>query len=61
MLEARNIEDAMVYIGLMVDIPDLLVQMNDSIIKNAEIGVYDGCKNAVRIALEREREMKKIA
>jgi len=56
-LEAREIEDAMKYLHLMIDKPDLLVQMNDSIIKNAENGVYDGCKNAVRIALEREIEM----
>ena len=59
-LEAREIENAMVYVGLMVDMPDLLVQMNDSIINNAEIGVYDGCKNAVRITLEREQEMKNV-
>lgn len=58
-LEAREIEDAMTYVNLMIDKPDLLVQMNNSIIKNAEIGVYDGCKNAVRIALERAKESKK--
>jgi len=58
-LEAREIEDAMTYVNLMIDKPDLLVQMNNSIIKNAEIGVYDGCKNAVRIALERVKESKK--
>jgi len=58
-LEAREIEDAMTYVNLMIDKPDLLVQMNNSIIKNSEIGVYDGCKNAVRIALERAKESKK--
>ena len=31
-----------------------------SIIKSAEIGVYDGCKNAIRIALKQEREMKNV-
>ena len=52
-LEAREIEDTIDYMNLFVSRPDLLVQMNNSIKENAKQGVYDGCKNAVRIALER--------
>lgn len=58
-LEAREIEDCVKYMNLFVNGPHLLEQMNDSIIKNNTEGVYDGCKNAVRIALERAAEMKK--
>jgi hypothetical protein len=32
--------------------------MNEAIVKNNQIGIYDGCKNAIRIALERAEERK---
>lgn len=32
--------------------PDLFVSMNERIIKNLSIGIYDGCKNAVALAEE---------
>ncbi len=57
-LEAREIEDCANYMNLFVSGPHLLEQMNNSIIKNNTEGVYDGCKNAVRIALERAAELK---
>jgi len=55
-LEARTIDVAMNNIQLFVDRPELLVQMNESIVTNNEAGIYDGCKNAVQIALERAAE-----
>jgi len=50
-LEARELEDAMAYVKVFEQ-PGrpLLVQQNDSIVKNASIGLYDGCKNAVEAA-----------
>jgi len=54
-LELREVSDALQYIEL-TEKPDLLVQMNDSIIKNNEIGMYDGCKSAVTLALERAKK-----
>ena len=35
---------------------NLLEVMNNSIVDNNKIGLYDGCKNAVRIALERAKQ-----
>lgn len=52
-LEAREISDAMSTMNIFVGGHDLLTQMNGSIMKNNEIGIYDGCKNAVKIAVER--------
>lgn len=57
-LEAREIEDTLKYMNKFVDGSELLTQMNHSIIQNAKIGTYDGCKNAVKIALERARDLK---
>lgn len=57
-LEAREIQDCLQYLDCMFQEP-LLKQMNESIIKNNTLGIYDGCKNAVRIALERKQAMKK--
>lgn len=34
------------------DRPDLFVSMNEQIIKNLSIGIYDGCKVAVELAAE---------
>jgi hypothetical protein len=52
-LEAREVEDAMNFVKCVVERPELLVSMNECILKNATAGIYDGCKNAVKIALER--------
>ena len=49
-------EDAMKYIDLMESGPDLLVTMNECIIANKKIGLYDGCKNAVKLAMELANE-----
>lgn len=58
-LEAREIEDCLDYMNLFVNGHELLESMNRNIIKNNTEGVYDGCKNAVQIALERATELKK--
>lgn len=55
-LEAREVEDALRYVDLFLK-PELLTSMNECIIKNNKEGIYNGCKNAVRIALERAEEM----
>lgn len=57
-LEAREIEDCLKYMNLFLDGPELLESMNTCIIHNNKEGVYDGCKNAVKIALERSAEAK---
>eukprot|EP00554_Chaetoceros_debilis_P002774 CAMPEP_0194087082 /NCGR_PEP_ID=MMETSP0149-20130528/23754_1 /TAXON_ID=122233 /ORGANISM="Chaetoceros debilis, Strain MM31A-1" /LENGTH=544 /DNA_ID=CAMNT_0038770349 /DNA_START=176 /DNA_END=1810 /DNA_ORIENTATION=+ len=54
-LEAREIEDCETYMNLFVNDNSLLEQMNTSIVNNNKEGIYDGCKNAVRIALERSQ------
>ena len=51
-LEARTIDDAMEYLDLMITSPDLLVSMNQAILRNKTIGIYDGCKAAVKFAVE---------
>eukprot|EP00538_Stauroneis_constricta_P000603 CAMPEP_0119564856 /NCGR_PEP_ID=MMETSP1352-20130426/28208_1 /TAXON_ID=265584 /ORGANISM="Stauroneis constricta, Strain CCMP1120" /LENGTH=543 /DNA_ID=CAMNT_0007613661 /DNA_START=81 /DNA_END=1712 /DNA_ORIENTATION=- len=53
-LEARELEDAMANIDLFLKSPDWLVHMNESIIQNNTIGVYDGCKKAVEFAVKKE-------
>jgi len=50
-LEAREIEDAIKYVKLFEE-PDLLNQMNDCILRNAALGLYNGCETAVRIACQ---------
>lgn len=51
-LEAREIQDAMTYLNLFLKTPDLLVSMNEQVMKNNQIGMYDGCKNCVKWAVE---------
>jgi hypothetical protein len=52
-LEAREIEDAMHYIDLFLNSgPDLLSSMNQAIMRNHEIGVYNGCQKAVELAVQ---------
>ena len=46
-VEAREVEDAREFLDLFLDSPDVLVQMNECIIKNNTIGIYSGCKNAI--------------
>jgi hypothetical protein len=55
-LEAREIEDCERFMELFVNGSELLEQMNKSIVENNRNGVYNGCKNAVRVALERARK-----
>lgn len=51
-LEARELEDCLRFIELFKDTPGspLLVSMNEMIMNNGKIGLYDGCKNAIDIA-----------
>ncbi|KAL3896975.1 MAG: hypothetical protein SGARI_007028 [Bacillariaceae sp.] len=52
-LEAREVSDAMRYLDLILEQPpDLLVSWNEAILRNNTIGMYDGCKNAVKFAIE---------
>jgi hypothetical protein len=57
-LEAREIEDCLEYVKLFMK-RELLTSMNQAIMKNFQIGIYNGCKNAIRIALEHAKEMSK--
>lgn len=51
-LEAREVPDAMHYINLFLEGPDLVTSMNQAIINNSKIGIYDGCKKAVSLVLD---------
>jgi hypothetical protein len=51
-LEAREFEDALRYIDLFLTTPDLLVSMNEQVMQANIIGLYDGCRNAVKWAIE---------
>lgn len=53
-LEARELDDAMAYVDLFVRGPELLTQINQSIMVNGAAGLYDGCKVAVECALARK-------
>ena len=55
--EARTVEAAMDYVNLALDCPKMLTQMNDSIVRNHEIGIYSGCKEAVKIAMEMNKKI----
>lgn len=48
-LEARELEDAIGYLNLFLSSPDLLVSMNQSVVNNNKINIYDGCRRAVEI------------
>lgn len=54
-LEVREVPLALRYVELFLS-TNLLEVMNNSIVDNNKIGLYDGCKNAVRIALERAKK-----
>ena len=51
--EARELEDAMEFMNLFMASPDLLISMNQAIINNNKIGIYDGCRKAVELSLQR--------
>jgi hypothetical protein len=57
-LEAREIEDCLENVELLMK-RELLTSMNEAIVKNNQIGIYNGCENAIRIVLERAEEMNK--
>mmetsp|Transcript_41431 Transcript_41431/g.96877 ORF Transcript_41431/g.96877 Transcript_41431/m.96877 type:complete len:518 (-) Transcript_41431:516-2069(-) len=54
-LELRETSDALAYVNLFKT-PDLLAQMNDCIIANNTIGLYDGCKKAIEISKARAKK-----
>ena len=56
-LEVREVDLAVKYVKLFLS-TGLLEVMNKSIDDNNKIGLYDGCKNAMRIALERAEQMQ---
>jgi hypothetical protein len=49
--EARDVSDAMEYVDLFLSSPDLLTSMNKAVINNNKIGLYDGCRKAVDLAV----------
>merc|ERR1712176_1118513 len=51
-LELRETSDAVAYVNLCKT-PDLLTQMNDCIIANNDVGLYNGCKKAIEISKAR--------
>jgi len=53
--EARELDDALDFLDLFMASPDLLTSMNEAIINNNKIGIYDGCRKAVELALERAK------
>lgn len=55
-LEVREVPEAVRYVELFTT-TNLLETMNNSIDANNKIGIYDGCKNAMKIALERAENM----
>merc|ERR1712029_832005 len=55
-LELREVSLAVKYVKLFLS-TNLLEVMNKSICDNNEIGLYDGCKNAMKFALERAEQM----
>jgi hypothetical protein len=52
-VEARTVDDAMDFVTLFRNGPELLTTMNESIIRNNSVGIYDGCKKAVELVLEK--------
>lgn len=56
-LEVREVPLAVKYVNLFLS-TNLLEVMNKSIEDNNKIGLYDGCKNAMRLAMERAEQMQ---
>ena len=48
--ECRELEDAHAMVGLLTDESSVFVRMNEAIIRNAGIGVYDGARRAIELA-----------
>ena len=55
-LETREVADAMEYVHLFLNQADFLVNMNKAIMQNDEIGIYDGCKNAVEMCVAKSQK-----
>ncbi|CAJ1931656.1 unnamed protein product [Cylindrotheca closterium] len=51
-MEARTVQDALHVLQLCCESPDLLQSMNECVLNNNSIGMYDGCKNAVSLAIK---------
>jgi hypothetical protein len=49
-LEAREIEDCLEYVELLMK-RELLTSMNEMIVKNNQIGIYNGCENRMPFVL----------
>lgn len=56
-LEVREVPLAIKYVNIFLN-TGLLDVMNKSIEDNNKIGLYDGCKNAMKLALERAEQMQ---
>jgi hypothetical protein len=52
-MEARTVEDALHVLTLLTENTDLLQTLNAAIIKNDSINMYDGCRNAVQLAISK--------
>mmetsp|Transcript_14 Transcript_14/g.16 ORF Transcript_14/g.16 Transcript_14/m.16 type:complete len:582 (-) Transcript_14:50-1795(-) len=55
--EVREVMECVQYIKTMIEGPEMLTFFNECIVKNYHIGIYDGCKEAVKIALEKAGEL----
>ena len=51
----REVPEAVRYVELFLT-TKLIETMNNSIEANNKIGIYDGCKNAMKIALDRAKK-----
>jgi hypothetical protein len=54
--ECREVSDAMDYVELFVNGSDLLTQMNECMLRNHKMGLYNGTKNAVDHVLEKKTD-----
>jgi len=55
-LEVREVPEAVRYVEVLLT-TNLIEVMSKCIADNNKIGLYDGCKNAMKIALERAEKM----
>lgn len=54
-LEAREVPDALNYVDIFLRQPDFLIHMNEAILRNNEIGIYNGCEKAVELVLSKQK------